>query len=132
MDLAEGGGINLGEMKATDFSNPMFDAIGGGELTNGGGKKVDGNGTSNPLHDAGELFEAGAGGKGTASAAHPLEEGLGSGYSKFNSSSAILAPSSVIHKSSPAMTLRQTALNPNSAETDKDTAALVEEDKSEC
>ena len=118
------GGINLGEIKATDFSNPMYDAIGTGDMTNGSSanfkKGVDNNGTSNLLHDAGELFDK---------TSHPLEE-AGGGYSKFGS--AILSPSSVIHKSSPQIQLRQTALNPNSAETDKDTAALVEEDKSEC
>ena len=119
-DLNEGG-INLGEMKATDFSNPMYEAIGGTgvDMTgNGSGQKktnIDNNGTTNPLHDAGELFENG----------HPLEEG----YGKFGS--AILSPSSVVHKSSPQIPIRQTALNPNSSETDKDTAALVEEDKSE-
>ena len=100
----------------------MYDAIGTGDMTNGSSannkKSVDNNGTSNLLHDAGEIFDKGS---------HPLEEG---GYSKF--SSAILSPSSVIHKSSPQIQLRQTALNPNSVETDKDTAALVEEDKSEC
>lgn len=104
----------------------MFDAIGTGEMTNGStvNKKSplpDNNGTSNPLHDAGELFEGKA-----PTGSHPLEEG----YSKFDS--AILSPSSAIHKASPQIQLRQTALNPNSAETDKDTAQLVEEDKSEC
>jgi len=117
------GGINLGEMKATDFSNPMYDAIGGTDLTNGSGanlkKSIDNNGTSNLLHDdAGEIFDK---------TSHPLEEGYSSKFS-----SAILSPSSVIHKSSPQIPIRQTALNPNSKDTDKDTANLVEEDKSEC
>lgn len=51
---------------------------------------------------------------------------------KYDDISAVLTPSSVVHKSSPQVTLRQTSLNPTSADTDKDTAHLVEEDKSEC
>ena len=116
------GDINLDEMKSTDFSNPMYDAIGTGDLNNGGNgslnKAMDNNGRSNLLHDAGELFEK-------KSSTHPLEEG----YSKF--SPTILSPSSGIHKSPPNIQMRQTALNPNSMETDKDTAHLVEEDRTE-
>ena len=120
-DLSESG-INLGEMKATDFSNPMYDAISTADLSNGSNnanskKSLDNNGTNSLQHDTGELFEKGS---------HPLEEN----YNKFGS--AILSPSSAIHKSSPQIQIRQTTLNPNSVDTDKDTANLVEEDKSEC
>lgn len=45
--------------------------------------------------------------------------------------SAVLSPSSVVHKSSPAVVLRQTALNPTTVETDKDTQKLVEEEDNE-
>jgi low density lipoprotein-related protein 2 len=45
--------------------------------------------------------------------------------------SAVLPPSSVVHRSSPQVQLRQVALNPTSVDTDKDTQNLVEEDK-EC
>lgn len=45
--------------------------------------------------------------------------------------SAILAPSSITHKSSPQLQLRTRELDP-SADNGKDTQYLVEEDKSEC
>lgn len=45
--------------------------------------------------------------------------------------SAIIAPSSITHKSSPQLQLRTRELDP-SADTGKDTQFLVEEDKSEC
>lgn len=45
--------------------------------------------------------------------------------------SAILAPSSITHKSSPTLQLRTKELDP-SADTGKDTQQLVEEDKSDC
>lgn len=110
------GDINLGEMKSTDFSNPMYDAI--GSVDGGNKKSLDNNGTNSLLHNNdGELFEK--------KISHPLEES----FSKFTS--AILSPSSVIHKSSPQIQMRQTALNPNSTDTDKDTAQLVEEDKTD-
>lgn len=45
--------------------------------------------------------------------------------------SAIIAPSSITHKSSPQLQLRSRELDP-SADNGKDTQYLVEEDKSEC
>lgn len=45
--------------------------------------------------------------------------------------SAILAPSSITHRTSPQLQLRPKELDP-SADTGKDTQKLVEEDKSEC
>lgn len=45
--------------------------------------------------------------------------------------SAILAPSSITHKTSPTLQLRTKKLDP-SADTGKDTQQLVEEDKSDC
>ena len=53
-------------------------------------------------------------------------------YDKSLTGSAVLSPSSVIHRSSPQVQIRQIALNPTSVDTDKDTQYLVEEDKSEC
>lgn len=44
--------------------------------------------------------------------------------------SAVLLPSSVVHRSSPQVLVRQT--KPTSVDTDKDTQMLVEDDKSEC
>lgn len=45
--------------------------------------------------------------------------------------SAILAPSSITHRTSPQLQLRTRELDP-SVDTGKDTQNLVEEDKSEC
>ncbi|CAN7990659.1 unnamed protein product [Ixodes hexagonus] len=72
--------------KPTDFSNPMYDALGNAP-------------------------EA------------PAAVSVGS---------AVLHPSMVLHRSSPHVPLRQTALDPTTVDTDKDTQNLVEEDKSEC
>uniref|UniRef100_A0A182FB26 Uncharacterized protein n=2 Tax=Anopheles albimanus TaxID=7167 RepID=A0A182FB26_ANOAL len=46
--------------------------------------------------------------------------------------SAILAPSSITHRTSPQLNLRSKELNPSTHDTGKDTQLLVEEDKSEC
>lgn len=47
--------------------------------------------------------------------------------------SAILAPSSITHRtSSPKLQIRPRELNPSNNDTGKDTQQLVEEDKSEC
>lgn len=59
----------------------------------------------------------------------PLET---NNYDKAVTGSAVLPPSSVIHRSSPQVQIRQVALSPTSVDTDKDTQYLVEEDKSEC
>lgn len=45
--------------------------------------------------------------------------------------SAIIAPSSITHKTSPTLQLKTRKLDP-SADTGKDTQQLVEEDKSDC
>lgn len=47
--------------------------------------------------------------------------------------SAVIAPSSITHKTSPQLQIRRPReLNPSSVDTGKDTQSLVEEDKSEC
>jgi low density lipoprotein-related protein 2 len=47
--------------------------------------------------------------------------------------SAIIAPSSITHRTSPQLQIRKPReLNPTSVDTGKDTQSLVEEDKSEC
>lgn len=47
--------------------------------------------------------------------------------------SAIIAPSSITHRTSPQLQIRRPKeLNPSASDTGKDTQALVEEDKSEC
>lgn len=54
------------------------------------------------------------------------------GHSPFSEPvSAILAPSSITHKTSPTLQLKTRKLDP-SADTGKDTQQLVEEDKSDC
>lgn len=110
----------------------MFDALG----TNGTSpttplpeeayKTVNGgdNGTSNPLHEVIQHLDAKL----------PLASTTGTGgnnYSKLPPpSSATIVPSSTIHKvATPA--IRQTALNPTSKDTTKDTAKLVEEDSTD-
>ena len=59
----------------------------------------------------------------------PKEEHV---YETPTKGSAILSPSSIVHRSSPQVQIRQTALDPTSVDTDKDTQNLLEEDKSEC
>lgn len=93
--------FNLSDLdtKRTDFSNPMYDALGGADL---------------PSNKEGN-YES-------PKASKTTEE----------PKSAVLAPSSVIHKPSAQLQIRRSALDPTSVETDKDTQQLVEEDKSEC
>ena len=58
---------------------------------------------------------------------------LAAGASGFmEAPSAVLPPSSVIHKGSPQMTIRHKELAPSSVDTGKDTQCLVTEDDSEC
>ena len=48
-------------------------------------------------------------------------------------SSAVIAPSSIVHRTSPQLQIRRPReLDPTHVDTGKDTQALVEEDKSEC
>lgn len=62
----------------------------------------------------------------------PFGENGGGGVGPFTEPvSAILAPSSITHKTSPTLQLRTKKLDP-SADTGKDTQQLVEEDKSDC
>lgn len=46
--------------------------------------------------------------------------------------SAILAPSSITHRTSPQLNLRARELSPSAHDSGKDTQQLVEEDKSDC
>ncbi|XP_065212523.1 low-density lipoprotein receptor-related protein 2 isoform X2 [Planococcus citri] len=90
--------------KSRDFSNPMYDALGG----------VD----ANIISDNGAgIYEV------------PLEV---TNNKIQEPSSAILAPSSIIQKSSPQIHIRHRELDPTSVDSGKDTQKLVEEDKSEC
>ena len=127
--------INLDDIKTTDFSNPMYDAFGG---VGGAGanesdvalskkkNNLDNNGTTNLLHDQ-EMFAATIDVDNTTTSlqqqsGHPLDNRFGS---------AILSPSSIIHKSSVSPQIRQTALKPTTIDSDKDTIQLVEEDRTD-
>ncbi|XKL63596.1 hypothetical protein PGB90_005960 [Kerria lacca] len=91
--------------KNRDFSNPMYDALGGGV-------------------DVTTISDNGAG---------IYEVPLDVTNSKIQEpSSAILAPSSIIQKSSPQIHIRHRELDPTTIDSGKDTQKLVEEDKSEC
>lgn len=98
------GEFRLGEFKqpTTDFSNPMYEAM------DGGGPSKPENGHSHGDFQGHETS--------------PIDE----------NSSAVLSPSSIVHRSAPPVQIRQTTLNPTTVDTDKDTVQLVEEDKSEC
>ncbi|XP_013773508.1 low-density lipoprotein receptor-related protein 2-like isoform X2 [Limulus polyphemus] len=99
--------FNLGDVnKPTDFSNPMYDAV-NLEAGKGGG-----------------LYEVPA---EVVNKKLPLKSN-----NKPSTESAVLSPSSIIQHSSPQVQVRQTALDPTSVDTGKDTQKLVEEDKSEC
>lgn len=116
--------IHLEEIHSTttDFSNPMYEALGSGEAGGATGQasgskvttNAEINGTSNLLAEVVGVDEKSYLAKG--------------GAGQF--ASAILSPSSVVHKT-PQIQIRQTALDPN-MDTDNDTDKLVEEDKSEC
>lgn len=88
---------------------------------------LDNNGTTNLLHDQ-EMFAATIDVDNTTTSSlqqqsgHPLDNRFGS---------AILSPSSIIHKSSVSPQIRQTALKPTTIDSDKDTIQLVEEDRTD-
>ncbi|RWS16465.1 low-density lipoprotein receptor-related protein 2-like protein [Dinothrombium tinctorium] len=110
------GEFNLGDMKQTDFSNPMYEALGNTDNVKDG---------SFGDSQGGGLYEV---------PDNVIDKKIikDNSYDKGIAGSAVLPPSSVVHRSSPPIQLRQTALNPTSIDTDKDTQHLVEEDKSEC
>ena len=73
-----------------------------------------------------------SGGSSSGSRGSPAST-LAAGASGFmDAPSAVLPPSSVIHKSSPQMAIRHKELAPSSVDTGKDTQCLVTEDDSEC
>lgn len=103
--------------KPTDFSNPMYDAIGNADTTT----VADDTGKGGLYEVPGDVFDK------------KYDKNCYEGSNKPASvGSAVLHPSMVLHRSSPHVPLRQTALDPTTVDTDKDTQNLVEEDKSEC
>ncbi|GAB6028318.1 hypothetical protein CHUAL_002491 [Chamberlinius hualienensis] len=104
--------FNSGDLKTGDISNPLYDlAFETDDITSGP------DGSKGIYEVPVDVFSAK---KSYSSPASTLP------------SSAMISPSSVIHKNAPQIMVRQTSLNPTLAETDKDTVHLVEEDKSEC
>jgi len=95
--------------KSRDFSNPMYDAVGGAGETPVSGSK-------------GGIYEVPADtikGMALGMDAVPLP------------ASAIISPSSVVHHSSPQIHIRHRELDPTTVDTGKDTQNLVE-DASDC
>ena len=109
------GVFNLEDLKPTDFTNPMYDELGNIDAENGK-KIIDKETLNSGLYDVGD---------DSYNKKVPLDSNNSSG-------SAVLPPSSIVHRSSPQVQIRQIALNPTTIDTDKDTQKLVEEDKSEC
>lgn len=91
--------------KNRDFSNPMYDALGNIEATTDNGS-------------TGGIYEVPSDVTKTKVIPEPA--------------SAVLAPSSIIQRSSPQIHVRHRDLDPASVDSGKDTQKLVEEDKSEC
>lgn len=104
--------FQLGDFaKPSDFANPMYDlgdvdSIKDGSVTSS---------TAGLYEVSDPVFEKAKLGKEETSFDHKPP-------------TAVLSPSTVIHKSSPQVKIRETALNPTSVDTDKDTQKLVEED----
>jgi low density lipoprotein-related protein 2 len=69
---------------------------------------------------------------GSSSAGGSPASTLAAGGTFMEPPSAILAPSSVTHKSSPQLAVRHKELAPSTVDTGKDTQCLVTEDDSEC
>lgn len=103
--------FNSGDLKTGDISNPLYDlAFETDDITSGS------DGSKGIYEVPVDVFSA----KKSYTSSSTLP------------SSAMISPSSVVHKNSPQIMVRQTSLNPTLSETDKDTVHLVEEDKSEC
>jgi len=100
-----------------DFSNPMYEEMGNLESE------------ANAAAVAGNFVipSSSTGSSASGSPASTLAAGA-SGFAE--APSAIIAPSSVTHKSSPQFRHKETA--PSSVDTGKDTQCLVTEDDSEC
>ena len=105
------GEFHLGEFKQnTSFSNPMFAMESAAEK----------DGSSSGMYEVPEeMFDKSKMKEETSFEKPPLD------------SSAVLSPSSVVHKSSPPIKLRTKALNPTASETDNDKQNLVESDEEE-
>ncbi|XP_063240571.1 low-density lipoprotein receptor-related protein 2 [Bacillus rossius redtenbacheri] len=103
--------------KNRDFSNPMYDAVGNMEGGPAGNKGGGGGGIYEVPAD---ITKTKVGSNGDVEMGAPCPE----------PASAILAPSSIVTRSSPQIQIRHRELDPSSTDTGKDTQKLVEEDKS--
>ena len=108
------GGSGESSSAKRDFSNPMFDAMGSMEAE-------------------AEAEAARGGAFGSSSSAEAAAIASSDVPPPFmEPPSAIIAPSSVTHKGSPKVAVRQKELDPSTVDTGKDTQCLVEEGDSEC
>jgi len=108
-----------------DFSNPMYDAMG----------NMESQAVAAAAHPGGFQLPSDSG--STTGGSSPSGDSTSITVPSFESfnrepPSAILAPSSITHKSSPQLNIRHKEVNPSGVDTGKDTQCLVEEDDSEC
>ena len=96
-----------------------------------GGETGSGEGCDNTIMDNTDCFADVARGLAGPDPACPRPSGLVESFNR-EPPSAILAPSSITHKSSPQLNIRHKEVNPSGVDTGKDTQCLVEEDDSEC
>lgn len=120
--------------KTTDFSNPMYEAVQSGTLTEPSMDNKSGkfwtpsikNKKKNLKNYFAGIYEVPADvtkTKPKVASVGPFTEPV----------SAILAPSSITHRTpSPKLQIRPRELNPSNTDTGKDTQQLVEEDKTDC
>ena len=101
-------GFNLGDLKTTEFSNPMYETI-----------KTTETSTTSEKDDPTKIYEIPD--KQQPNDSKQTEK---SDKKFFSSLSSIIGRTNV--------QIRQGSLNPTSVDTGKDTQQLVEEDKSEC
>ena len=106
-----------------DFSNPMYDAMG----------TMESQAEAAAAHPGNFQIPSDSGSASSSPSGDSHSITVPS-FESFNREppSAILAPSSVTHKSSPQLNIRHKELNPSGVDTGKDTQCLVEEDDSEC
>lgn len=134
-DMAPIEGYNLQTVnanKARDFANPMYDAVQSGTTSDPG--MSNGSGEFNwhtAITSYSLLIFSLLLGIYDVPQEPSKSKAMGHSGSFTEPASAIIAPSSITHKSSPQLQLRTRELDP-SADTGKDTQFLVEEDKSEC
>lgn len=138
-DMAPIEGYNLQTVnanKARDFANPMYDAVQSGTTSDPGMSNGSGECTLQCnffffFTHVSHVLVSRVSGIYDVPQEPSKSKAMGHSGSFTEPASAIIAPSSITHKSSPQLQLRTRELDP-SADTGKDTQFLVEEDKSEC